>query len=1250
MAELLLKLPLSNFYFVGFILLLVFIGLSVFYRQLNQLHHSADKNKSSAQTVSRVWKFAIIFNAALIFSISILAVWGLENIKEELKNNIKVSIETVLNTTQKSLNIWIKDQKNQLEFIATDPGIVTNVEALIDKYKNNIDPLTTAELENLRSSFTEYKKRSGHIGFFIISPDGHNVASMRDSNIGHENIIYTARRDLFEKVLQGQSVFIPPIESDVVIDNVKLIAGKNVPPTMFIASPIRNLHDDIIAVITERYDPASSFSEIAQLGGIGQSGETYVFDSEGYLLSESRFENQLHDIGLLKKSDNSILSIQLLDPGINLVKNRPSNSERNALPLTVMARHALKGNAGNDLDGYRDYRGVIVVGVWVWDEFHQYGIASEIDLQEAMRPYSNARFVLGSILSIIVLLFLSFTYLMLSLTSRMSKTLQGAHDKLEARVALRTDQLKKAHKETELVLHDLEEKSKTLELVIDSTEVGVWDWYVQTGEVQINSRWAEIIGYQLSELEPITIDTWTGLTHPEDLQQSAELLEQCWQRKTDNYNCEARMRHKDGHWVWVLDTGKVVEWFEDGKPKRMIGTHLDITREKLSTLEIQHSEELMRGLFELSPVGIALNDAETGEFIQINKALIAPTGYTEDEFVNLSYWDITPKDYEAQEMEQLELLNTTGRYGPYEKEYIRKSGERFPVLLHGMIVHDPATHKKMIWSIVEDITERKQSESELIDARNRAEAAAQAKSEFLASMSHEIRTPMNGVIGMLNLLNETSLDKEQKYRASIALSSANSLLTVINDILDFSKIEANKLELEVFDFNLRNLLGDAAEAMALQAQDKGLELILDVSQIHQSMVAGDPTRLRQIVTNIMSNAIKFTKQGEIVVRAATTELEDGMLRFNCSICDTGIGISAEQQQKLFKVFSQVDASNTREYGGTGLGLAICKKLCELMQGDIAVSSEAGKGSCFDFNVILQQSDKAEKVLPSIDISKLKILLVDDNETNREVLMAQLQLWGAEVMQADNANSALAICDTEFARNKGFDVAFIDMQMPHMDGMDLGHTLKLKPLFSKMKWVLMTSIGMHISHDALKENGFSGYFSKPATTSDIFDALNLLASTSELLNDDNLIVNHGYLQTLSRPDKKLKSDGNKILLVEDNLVNQLVAKSVLENMGWKVDVANNGLEALEKLRSKAADITYHCILMDCQMPEMDGYQATQAIREGQAGHEYEDILVIAMTANAMKGDKEKCIASGMNDYISKPFEPEQLEKLFAHWMN
>ena len=675
------------------------------------------------------------------------------------------------------------------------------------------------------------------------------------------------------------------------------------------------------------------------------------------------------------------------------------------------------------------------------------------------------------------------------------------------------------------------------------------------------------------------------------------------------------------------------------------------------TWQAEEASNRLQAIVDTAAEAIVTMDTG-GLILSFNKAAENIFGYGEAEVVGKPVKMLMPPEVANKHDKYLQNYHDTGIkhiIGSGRELFARKkSGKFFPVYLS--VTEVKASYGTIYTGLIRDITLSKEAEWALLQAKEAAENSARYKSEFLASMSHEIRTPMNGILGMLGLLQRSKLDEEQYHRTKLAISSAESLLVIINDILDFSKIEAGKIELETIDFDLGDMLGEFAETIGHRAEEKGLELILDVAQVQHTMVRGDPGRIRQILTNLVGNAIKFTDHGEIIIRAELSEPHEGNHQLCCSIKDTGIGIGPEKLATVFDSFTQVDASTTREYGGTGLGLAIAKQFCELMGGNIAVSSEPNNGSQFDFTVTLQSSEQSQRILPSVNIKGLPILVVDDNATNREVLREQFKQWGAEVTEAVDAKDALALMEQR-CRNLDsptFDVALLDMMMPQMDGAELGEAIRKDTRFNGTKLIMMTSLSHRGDAQYFHDLGFSAYFTKPATTSDLFDALNVVLAGGDILDDAQPLVTRHYLKGLKRSDADDSIDHAlpedcRLLLVEDNRVNQAVALGILEELGLHCDIAENGLEAVNALKQADKNTPYHLVLMDCQMPEMDGYEATRQIRQNAAGEAYVQVPIVAMTANAMKGDKEKCLEAGMSDYLSKPIEPDELVLMLEKWL-
>ena len=535
--------------------------------------------------------------------------------------------------------------------------------------------------------------------------------------------------------------------------------------------------------------------------------------------------------------------------------------------------------------------------------------------------------------------------------------------------------------------------------------------------------------------------------------------------------------------------------------------------------------------------------------------------------------------------------------------------------------------------MMRDISLRKQMEEELIRAKEDAEAATRSKSEFLANMSHEIRTPMNAIIGMAELALAQDMSAKAREYLKIVSSSAVLLLGIINDILDFSKIEAGKLDLENVDFKLWDVIDDLADLFKNRASEKEIELIFSVRSDTVTNLNGDPLRLKQILSNLISNAVKFTDKGEIFIRIESLEKTGEKVKLYFSVKDTGIGISKDSLSRLFQSFTQADSSTTRKFGGTGLGLAICRKLVDMMQGDIWVESELGKGSVFHFTVVMdisnEKSERRKLILPNLN--GLKTLVVDDNENSCMMLEDMLRPSSFVVESVGSGMEAIKRCEQE-----DFQLILLDWKMPEMNGIETAKRLRENPKTAKIPIIMMTAFGKNKEMEEARENGIDAFLFKPLKASQIFDIIVGLF----VKNEAGQTVEKEIVTRESLNRKAVQ--GLHLLLAEDNLINQKVAVEILSTAGITLDIANNGRESVEMVRKKK----YDAILMDVQMPEMDGIEATRMIRSETKNMM---IPIIAMTANAMKGDREKCLEAGMNDYISKPIDTEQLFSVLKRWV-
>lgn len=726
---------------------------------------------------------------------------------------------------------------------------------------------------------------------------------------------------------------------------------------------------------------------------------------------------------------------------------------------------------------------------------------------------------------------------------------------------------------------------------------------------------------------------------------------------------EETTQRRDGKTV-ILDTLKTPLLDPQGRITGLIGISRDITDRKQASDELKRTRQMaseeahkLRAMIEGMKEGVVFADADD-VVTEVNSWFLAKANMRREDLVGKNIWDIH-RDYaiSGHIRKMIEAFRSDGRSDAFEisrellgmQVFLRiqpifQEGHYQGVILNVIDVTDFVHARRRAERIAEQLNlyanELHEKNIELDLALEDAEEAARIKSEFVANISHEIRTPMNGIIGMTGLLADTRLDAEQREYAETIRSCSEALLALVNDILDFSKIEAGKLDLEILDFDLRTTVEDVTDLLAHRAQEKGLELACLIDQDVPSLLRGDPGRLRQILLNLAGNAIKFTEKGEVVIRVTLVNETDQEVAMRFVVHDTGIGIPADRLDRLFKTFSQVDASTTRKYGGTGLGLAISRQLVDMMNGQIGVDSDEGKGSTFWFTVKLEKqpvSKKPERIISS-DIRSKRILIVDDNEVNRCVIGEQLKSWGCNFSAASDGEQALQMLREATQKGTPYDISLIDMHMPGMTGDQLGERIKEDPELRQTILVMLTSYGKRGDASCLKEIGFSAYLNKPIKQSLLYDCLMEIVSTPDIQEKkeiSDLITRHSLAESRKRRQR--------ILLAEDNVVNQKVALRLLERLGYRVDAVANGKEAVIAMQT----IPYDLILMDVQMPEMDGMEATRVIRQMEGSQRHTPI--VAMTAHAMKGDRERCLEAGMDEYLSKPIHPQRLEEVLRGFL-
>ncbi|MFV0445259.1 MAG: response regulator [Planctomycetaceae bacterium] len=698
---------------------------------------------------------------------------------------------------------------------------------------------------------------------------------------------------------------------------------------------------------------------------------------------------------------------------------------------------------------------------------------------------------------------------------------------------------------------------------------------------------------------------------------------------------EERLVWPDGTVTWMSST-KVPLRDGDGQVIGTLGVSRDITGQHRIQEVLEQERDRLRTLIDNLPDLIFIKDDHC-RFLTVNRLLVQMYGCQhESELRGKTDYDFRPRDLADIYHEDDQRVIRTGQALVNREETFRTDdGQQRWVLTTKVPIKLADGRPAGLVGIARDITNRKQAEQELQAAKESAEVANKAKSEFLANMSHEIRTPMNAVLGMTELVLGTDLTAEQRDFLETVHSSAESLMEIINDILDFSKIEAGKVELEAVPYELREMLGDTMKSLGLRAHSKGLELALHVQPDVPEWVVGDPHRLRQVVVNLVGNAIKFTREGEIVFAVSAPQQDENCCRLHCVCRDTGIGMTADQQARIFHAFEQADMSTTRKYGGTGLGLAISSRLVDIMGGEIEVHSEVGHGSEFAFEVNLQPAPEgSEHPETPIDISRLsgmRVLIVDDNQTNRRIVSEMCRNWGLVPTAVEGAAAAIAALETAASTQTPFHLVLTDAAMPDVDGFTLAQRIHDNIELGGTIVMMLTSLDGVENMRRCEQLGINAYLLKPIKQSELFDAIVLALGVAD---EDKPVVD---------VHEEIRLRPLRILLAEDSLANQKLACGLLRKWNHQVTVANNGREAMTALQSNDFDV----VLMDVQMPELDGMSATIQIREQErltGAH----LPIIAMTAHAMKGDRERCLHSGMDDYVSKPVRPQQLLAALANF--
>jgi PAS domain S-box-containing protein len=1154
----------------------------------------------------------------LLISFMLVGWYVFGAVKKEIKTNLSSQLKATLRANVGSLRQWVRDKKLDAEILASQPEIRHKILSLIElaNRKNSTANVLeqSEELRWLRKHLGEACRKYNYIGFVLLDDTGLQVGSLLKEPIGKRQLI--ERSEFFYRTLQGDAVLSLPFAGEVDLPDIKGVWKSN-RPTMFASTPIVNDAGEPVGFLAFRIRPEREFSKILEMSRFGDTGETYAFDRDGIMLTHSRFNEQLKTLGLIpnQKDTSSILNLQIRDPGGNMTEGFIPSLPPRKRPLTRMAASAIRGESGVDVEGYHDFRGEPVLGAWTWLPELYMGIATEIDVEEALGPLDT---IVQGFKLILGLLFIA--------------TAVAYGQRLRQ---FRTEE------ERNLARENAVENETRMQAIIDTVIDGIVT-VDDKGIVQIFNRAAEkIFGYQASEVQSKSIN----MLMPESYRNEHDDHIKRYIASDDSavFGVQREMigRRKDGtEFPMEIALTELIT----NKQRLFTGVIRDITQWKEQAMELERMMNRNQLILESAGEGIYGLDMQ-GRTTFANPAAEKMLGYKAEELIGKpqhalihhSHADGTP--YPREQCHIYAAFNKGNVQHEANEVFWCKDGTSFPV----EYVSTPIREKgEIVGAVVtfKDITQRKKSEKEIIQAKEKAEKAEEvanqanlAKSEFLANMSHEIRTPMNAIIGMGDLLAETQLTAEQKQLVDVFRGAGENLLLLINDILDLSKIEAGQIELENIEFEPRKLLEKTIEILDLRAQEKGIQLNFRVSPDVPKRLLGDSHRLRQVLINLIGNAIKFTEQGEVYVHLKKDKCVDDAGGLYCSVTDTGVGIPRQKLETIFSSFSQADTSTIRKYGGTGLGLTITKKLVEMMQGRIWVESELGQGSQFFFTVKFEAQTPYEKeqwVLPE-KLKNMKVLLIEHRPYVRTMIKDHMLDWGLSVDEGNCGNMALEILRRSLNNDDPHSLLLINSRLPGLGGFRLVEKIKAE-LGMNIPTVMMMPIDARKGDlERCDELDVVSYIAKFIQPEDLFKKI--LSTFDKKVSAVEKAV-EVMTKKINAPESE---DALKILLVEDSDDNRLLIQLYLKKSPHEVDIAENGEVALQKFDPDAYDL----VLMDMQMPVMDGYTATKMIREMEKTNNLQATPIIALTANALKGDREKCLDAGCDEYVAKPVKKDKL---------